>query len=87
MGGGASKRALLQEELQSRTDTVTDETTDMVKKDQERRRRKRAATTIQAFHRGNVGRLRAQARRDELARARAELENRCASMIQARVRG
>eukprot|EP01048_Picozoa_sp_COSAG05_P016759 COSAG05_NODE_2200_length_3407_cov_25.853109_1_plen_393_part_10 len=87
MGGGASKRALLQEELQGRTNTVTDETSEMVKKDQERRRRKRAATTIQAYHRGNVGRSTAQARRDELARAQARLEHHSAARIQARVRG
>jgi hypothetical protein len=88
MGGGASKRkAALQEELQARATTVTDETVSMVAKDQERRQRKRAATIIQSAWRGFVGRRRVQARRDELAAAQHALESRSATTIQARVRG
>ena len=59
MGGGASKRAALAEELNSRVAARDEDTLSMVEQDKKRRQQKKLALAVQAAWRGHEGRRRA----------------------------
>ena len=87
MGGGASRRAKMLEEVENRVTTISEDTAELVRQDRERILRHRSATKIQARHRGRSGRKVAEIKvieRDKRILAHQEAN---ATMIQKRVRG
>jgi|EP01043_Picozoa_sp_COSAG02_P003224 ankyrin repeat protein len=73
MGGGASKRKLMAEELSQRTTVIDAETQDIVAADMLRRKKKRCALALQVGYRGYKGRVRAREQREVLEKWAEEL--------------
>ena len=66
MGGGASKRAAMAEELAARTTVIDADTQQIVEADMLRRKKKRCALALQVGYRGYKGRVRAREQREVL---------------------